>query len=387
MPTLSPQYASKLADSIYAVKSDDTRRTFTIKYKEDMELEGFGTPAGKGALSGTTGAFVFIKSEHVMGVAAIGKGIYKNQAFVALKGTASLLDALTDANAGIKRFHTGGYVHQGFYYTFQSLLPHLKAFQANLDGRSIHTIHCVGHSLGGALATLVADWLNSRLTCEVKLYTFGSPRVGLDLFASRATRTIAVHNIHRVYHRTDPVPMVPTWPFVHVPVGGPDYLIDSAMGSVPWQYHSMAEYMKSTKNKQWLELMSARPQDHLDQAIENWLKSDGVLALTANTLDMMNAALWYVVKKIINAAGIVLVGGFATTFTLLDRLAYLLSTAFDLTKKLSEWVVCLIKKMAQLLGIAIKEGMNLTHSFIRHVFIRLHAEVGRMIRQAGNLIG
>src|SRR5690606_14090100 len=132
MVELSPQYASELADDIYVVKSDLTRGDFKAVYEDDMELDGFDSPALKGGLSGTTGAFLFIKSEHVMGVAAVGKGAYKQQAFVVLKGTASLLDALTDANVGLKQFATGGYVHQGFYYTFQSFLPHLKAFSATL---------------------------------------------------------------------------------------------------------------------------------------------------------------------------------------------------------------------------------------------------------------
>lgn len=386
MVELSPQYASELADDIYVVKSDLTRGDFKAVYEDDMELDGFDSPALKGGLSGTTGAFLFIKSEHVMGVAAVGKGAYKQQAFVVLKGTASLLDALTDANVGLKQFATGGYVHQGFYYTFQSFLPHLKAFSATLAKHRITTIHCVGHSLGGALATLSADWLKSQLSCEVKLYTFGSPRVGLDLFASQATTEIGVDNIFRVYHRTDPVPMVPTWPFVHVPHADADYLIDSSVKLLPWYYHSMGEYKSSVKGKAWVEIRSNRPKGHMDKSIENWLKADGALALTASTLELLGAALWYVVKKVIQAAGVVLVGGFATTFTLLDRLAYLMSIAFDVGKELSSWVVCLVKKMAQLLGIVVKEGVSLTHRFIRYVFIRLHTEVGRLVRDAGRML-
>lgn len=386
MPSLSPQYASELADDIYVVKSDLTRGDFKAVYENDMELDGFDSPAVTGGLSGTTGAFVVIKSEHVMGVAAIGKGAYRNQAFVVLKGTASLLDGLTDANAGLKRFATGGYVHQGFYYTFQSFLPHLRAFKARLSQHGIHTIHCVGHSLGGALATLAADWLRAQVSYHIKLYTFGSPRVGLELFASHATTAIRASNIYRVYHRTDPVPMVPTWPFMHVPHSGVDYLIDSSVTAIPWHYHSMSEYKKSTHGKQWIELYNARPQGHLDQAVENWLRSDGVVSLTANTLDLMNAAIWYVVKKIIQGAGIVLVSGFATTFTLLDRLAYLMSCAIDFGKNLSQWVVYLIRKMARVLGIVVTETTNLTHRFIRYVFLRLYREIAEMIRRAGRLL-
>lgn len=386
MPSLTPQYAAELANDIYVVKSDLTRGDFKAVYEDDMDLEGFDTPSVSHGLSGTTGAFIYIKSEHVMGVATMGKGAYRNQAFVVLKGTASLLDALTDLNTGLKPFPAGGYVHQGFYYTFMSFLPHLRTFQARLSQHGVHTIHCVGHSLGGALATLAAAWLRAHLSQEVKLYTFGSPRVGLNLFASRTTNALGARNTYRVYHRTDPVPMVPTWPFMHVPVRGTDYLIDSPMAAVPWHYHSMSEYLKSTEGKQWVEIANSRPVEQLDQAVENWLRSDGPLSMTANTLELLSAAIWYVVKKIIHASGIALVSGFATTFTLLDRLAYLMSCAYDISRNLSQWVVFLIRKMARLLGIVITEGTNLTYRFIRHIFIRLHSEVAAMIRRAGRLL-
>ena len=40
----------------------------------------------------------------------------------------------------------------GLYYTFDSYLLQLKQFIKGLVGKQITTIHCIGHSLGGALA-------------------------------------------------------------------------------------------------------------------------------------------------------------------------------------------------------------------------------------------
>lgn len=176
---LSPKYSANLANAIYMITEPEGQKIFKLKYKNDIRLED----ASSTKINGKTGALILLKNTHTMGIAACGKGHYKGQAIIALKGTASGYDVLTDLNAGLKRFSTGGAIHQGFYYTFQSFLPQLEEFSQNLP-HEIHTIHCVGHSLGGALATLVADWLSSNTGKIIKLYTFGSPRVGLEHFAS-----------------------------------------------------------------------------------------------------------------------------------------------------------------------------------------------------------
>ena len=139
---------------------------------------------------------------------AEGIHLYKGQAFIAIKGTASLYDALADLNTGVKTLHTGSAVHQGFYYAFDSILNDLRQFITSLKG--VSTIHCVGHSLGGAIVTLAADWIKaSGKSACVKLYTFGSPRVGMNFFASKCRSRLYSDNIYRMCHTTDPVPMVP----------------------------------------------------------------------------------------------------------------------------------------------------------------------------------
>ena len=45
-------------------------------------------------------------------------------------------------------------------------------------GGNVGTVHCVGHSLGGALATLAAEWLKKSKvvnSVDVKLYKGGDP--------------------------------------------------------------------------------------------------------------------------------------------------------------------------------------------------------------------
>ena len=400
--TLEPRYAAILAQDAYRLKNDILRRTVLFERQDEFDiregdkLDAYGQKElyinGGKQLSGKTGALIFVKTSHIMGMCAFGIGKYSDHAFVILKGTASLFDGLTDLNAGIKRCHTGGQVHQGFQDTFDSFLPKLKEFQTELAKRSgIHTIHCIGHSLGGALATLTADWLSSYSTATVKLYTFGSPRVGLPYFASNFTSRVNSENIYRVHHKTDPVPMVPTWPFTHTPNQGTDYLLDSGLALVPWKYHFMEHYLDSVSgNSQisldWLTLKAKRPPELMDSAIESWLKSDGPVSLCLNTARVLDAALLWVIKKIIHLSGIVLIGVGTTTFTILDRLAYMMHKAYDFSKDLGMWVMRLIKRMARAIGIIVTETTTLSVAFIRMIFIRIHQSVSELVRKASRAI-
>jgi triacylglycerol lipase len=372
-----PQFWAELASNVYLIKDESTRRGFKLKYQKIFNMEGSVMAEGK------TGAFVIVKNSHTMGFMAIGAEEHKNHAFVAFKGTASLYDALTDLNAGIRASHSGGYVHQGFYYAFESIFMELQKFISSLQG--ITTVHCVGHSLGGAIATLAADWIKSTgSAAQVNLYTFGSPRVGLEMFARKCTSRLVTDNIYRVYHKTDPVPTVPTWPFVHVPASNADYLLFSPVSAVPWEYHLMKHYINSVKNAAgWKALKSNRPKGYGQIAVERWLASDGVVSFTANTLELLDVAMVYVVEKALHAAGITIVTGFSSAFTLLDRMAMFMAKAAKVSVKVSIWVYHLIKKMAALIGVQVKEGMDLTVGFIRMVFLRVHQRVSDMIWRIG----
>lgn len=371
---LDPRYAARLASNVYGIDDPDTLSLFLGIYKSDMEVN-----QAKMATA-VTGGYI-LKKPHAMAVFSAGKGAYQGQAFAAFMGTASLYDALTDLNTGVTTSHTGAHVHQGFHRAFNSVLFELKQFAAGLKGVTV--VHCVGHSLGGAIATLTADWLRaSSSVARANLYTFGSPRVGLSMFADKCTERVLASNIYRAHHETDPVPMLPTWPFFHVPTSDVDYLISSPVAAVPWEYHLMRHYIRSAEAAEsWQKIQSNRPQGYGQAAIENWLKSDGVISLTANTLGLLGAALQYVIEKAAQATGIALVSGFSASFTLLDRMAMLLAKAEKLAVDTSAWVRHLVRKMAALVGITVKSGVDLTVEFIRLVFLKLHQRITDMVRQ------
>jgi len=75
-----------------------------------------------------------------------------------------------------------------------------------------------GHSLGGALATLLTLDVahNSKLPTPV-VYTYASPRVGDYLFKDDYNDTVATS--YRMYNSTDAVPDMPLWPYTSVKTG------------------------------------------------------------------------------------------------------------------------------------------------------------------------
>src|SRR5690554_3068096 len=125
---------------------------------------------------------------------------------ISVRGTEGLQDWLRDFDARqvvVEEFE--GEVHRGFYGAFAAVKEFIERyFEGFLT--SAHTIVVCGHSLGGAIALLLADWLR-RLpgSPSVVLYTFGAPRAGNTTFVESAKDL--VH--HRLVNHNDPVPGVP----------------------------------------------------------------------------------------------------------------------------------------------------------------------------------
>jgi hypothetical protein len=117
-------------------------------------------------------------------------------------------------------------VHNGFLRIFSSLRLVIAGeetpFQAALPGLVAgHSVTFVGHSLGGALATLAgvdAARMSPGDAPGLRVVTFASPRVGDPGFAALANALVG--RIDRVCNIVDPVtalpPTTPFTPYTHV---------------------------------------------------------------------------------------------------------------------------------------------------------------------------
>lgn len=234
MRDLTPQIAIRLAEAAYEIKDKKGGN-----YKApilDLLAKDFDFNLSNNVVQGTSGSVMEHIFKHKTGFAVIGtgkkSGNYNGHTVIALRGTANKRDVVTDMHCGLSTSANNLPAHAGFNKTFNSIKPALDGyFTKNSSG----PVHCVGHSLGGALAHLTANWLHSKQSGRpVSLYTFGAPRVGYAGFADKTSNSL--HRVFRCTHSADPIPLVPFWPFVHTEG---EYTLNAAP-NINAQAHRMA---------------------------------------------------------------------------------------------------------------------------------------------------
>lgn len=144
-------------------------------------------------------------------------------------------------------------VHKGFYKAeqacFTEVLTEIKTLQAQFPS---YSVVATGHSLGAALALLTSmDLINSGIK-NVKMWNFGSPRVGNTKFANYVDSYIPDHN--RVTHHKDMVPHTPMHErFTHIDhewyQPGDDMFVQECVGnedsdcSYQWHFTSIQDHL------------------------------------------------------------------------------------------------------------------------------------------------
>lgn len=385
MPALSPTISATLAKDVYALVNyqalEDVYIYLNKKHKKNFTFNNNNMVKGK------TGGPGIIKCRTAFGFTLVGQGAFEGHAFILFRGTEFLADWLTNFNTTVSSSACGQPVHDGFNETFNTMKPKLLTFMLYLQSQKIQSVHCIGHSLGGAIATLCADWI-AKSWQKPYLYTFGSPRVGLAGFARACTRRLKVDKqdrIFRAYHRTDIVPLVPVWPFIHTPTKGKDYYLPSP-GIIPWgTYHKVDTYVTSVTGRTW-ELLGSTPAKHTNAGIERWLKRHPTIGFTLSSIEWLSDALLYVLKKCAGSAALAISNTFTSTFSLMDQIAYILKKGLDKTKSVSEWVIRLLNRIMFMLGYnrSAVLAVEYNQEMIRFLFMKLQYRFNTYAKRALN---
>jgi triacylglycerol lipase len=128
--------------------------------------------------------------------------------FVAFRGTEIIREWVDDLKISLVPCFLPQYgkVHEGFselYMTFNGAL--LTALKAHAAGN----VYVAGHSLGAALATLAAIDIRENLKATLSaVYTYGSPRVGNDVFSAQYNAALG-NKTCRMMNSSDLVPEIP----------------------------------------------------------------------------------------------------------------------------------------------------------------------------------
>ncbi len=361
MATLSPLIASDIARAAYQARLKRKSIFIESATKAHFKFEVDDVIHGRSG-----GYFYRPKTGFVIAGSGISS-LHKNDIVFAFRGTKTLADGLTNATANSKGTQTGELVHNGFQSTFNSMIPDLKLFLKNNTSSGFGNIHCVGHSLGGALATLAANWLkvSSDVNAKVRLYTFGAPRVGGKSFSLNASNR--VDTIYRCVNGADPVPKVPVWPFYHAPFNGSEYLASRQQGFSP-SCHGVTEYVKLTNFHQWDKIYSQKSANVLERVVLNY----------NNRLQAKSTDIW--ADKIAAAILTLLIDGGWAAFvlgaqnlgssisTVYDAIARSMTKIAEISGELAERVKGLLGHMLVFAGKGANVAIKFTFSFIRWVF-------------------
>jgi len=185
---------------------------------------------------------------------------------IAIRGTANKQNIRQDVQVVLVKDSVLGVVlHKGFrddaLKVLADLKPHLK---------EDHTVRVTGHSLGGAIALILTNYIFREGYKVDRLVTFGQPKVTDD----KTNHTYKIANpeykkITRVVRENDPIPMVPARPkYGHVGSAvvlkeGPEYVFLDAndadrlsigdfwrsFGDAHLKDHSMELYLTNIQGK------------------------------------------------------------------------------------------------------------------------------------------
>lgn len=349
---LKPVTAAELALRVYAVNENnpDDIKSFL--------MQPIFRKGSSKVLVARVGGHILRAAKDSFGVIAFGaeKTPFANDLFLIFRGTTTAnknADWITDARIGVTTSAKGKPVHIGFNDTFNSMRKQISAFVAGekFSGR----VHCIGHSLGGAVATLAADWCKPHISDEVILYTFGSPRVGLSIFSASTTRKLGKENIHRTFNTTDPVPMVPIFPYNHLPFMSYGHRLDSDDLITSGEAHSMKKYVHKLRSLgvgNWLGVPREKAIFNHRSAIDEWLDSRrDENPEDSRTFAKLETAirlfLRQKLKRAIEDTHLIIMG----VHTFIDYLAKELHRAAMLIDETSELVKRLMRKIMRVLGI------------------------------------
>ncbi|WP_018691008.1 lipase family protein [Algicola sagamiensis] len=382
MSTLTPLQAAEFADLVYEAK--DVSTLDEIAFPTSLMTQYIFSNKAVEPIKGRSGS-PLLKSKGFV-LPAFGIGLTnKDDLVLSFRGTAGKRDVVTDLNCGFSGADCGSVVHSGFNNTFNSfkdeLIPLVKSIKPG------NTIHCVGHSLGGALASLAADWIRRHYHRDVKLYTFGSPRVGTEGFSRSTTNLLTHNNIYRCVNGGDPITMIPVWPFLHAPHEGIAYFCSSEMTIINPLQHKMVRYIDNVKTHDWNKLEVGLGDDYLKKV---YLKQENA-SWVRRTLNWAKRISQALVTLLYDAgpkgAGLMAMASVGNTLNLFDRISMILHDEYVIQKPHSQQhLQGLLAHMMTFCGYSVGRAVEMSVKNIRWIFGKMMDKLQRMAKEALDIV-
>ncbi|WP_370264321.1 lipase family protein [Limnobacter sp.] len=343
-----------------------------------LHTSGFTTLAGKSGIFNIDRLSGF-------GFVARGTGSRSNELMLVTRGTNfehNKFDLATNANVSFGIGPRGNLVHGGFLKTFKSYQSQLLEFVGAKGASRPSVIHCMGHSLGGALANLNACALRDA-GFNVCLYTMGAPRVGIVSYAQDMTKQIGSAKIRRLVNPCDPVPMVPLFPYTHASQGPSEFLVHHGE-KVGVDAHLMSSgYSKMAHSSSWSDFTPMPPALSAQaDLLREFARLGGGMMFNAQLLDLIARLTKRVLLDMGHVALITVQGALSLAFTAWDLLAELLMKAFNTSVVLAQEVHTIVNSMLGFLGRPPKSGQDITLVTLHWVLNQFSVEMAARAQQA-----
>lgn len=385
MSELSPTKALAFATAAYDAADfslDDLRGVLAVSCP-DIDTKSLIR------LNGTAGMFSDVQSG--FGFIARLKGARSKEILIASRGTDPLRasDVGTDLNALLVQGPTGQRIHKGFNSTFKSYVQQVDAYlKPQTLGFKPSAIHCVGHSLGGALANLNAAAC-AELGYNAYMYTLAAPRVGTLPYAEHVSKKFNADHTYRIANASDPVTMVSCYPFIHAPYQRGTYLLNGGMLIVNPANHLLGIGYQSLGGKSWAQLKAESdgqillleqtlfPGNNFGIGVDKML-SMPVLHFSVTLLRSINLAINKLLQKI-GAHNLMCVNHFSTgAFTTLDQLAEMLARAASVCIDHAIEVYSMYAAVMRFLGRAAGSAKDMTVALLRWSFNLMYSTLTGM---------
>ncbi len=192
-----------------AVDNNGNKTTVTSKKNDKGQVESLTTDLGNGRVEKISA--VYSQNGKLMDALVVDKG---NGNFeVAIRGTKTGADWDKNRRVGMTApdAKDGAQHHSGYEVRASELAPAIE----KLMPKEVQTVKFSGHSLGGAVAQVLAVKTKEKHPeYKIETVTFGSPHVGNKAFAERIQRATDGNNV-RVVTANDPIPSSLAGDYVH----------------------------------------------------------------------------------------------------------------------------------------------------------------------------
>ncbi|RFS21802.1 lipase family protein [Chitinophaga silvatica] len=163
---------------------------------------------------------------------------------ISFKGTDGGVDGLNNLQANWTKFLDGTDVHTAFYQAANAFYPDIVRDEIVKDALNNNKpIYLTGHSKGGAIATLIARMITiNKPGKKLKVFTFGSPRVGSSQFALKYEDKNEIDHL-RVESCGDLIPHLPLYKDEYkLPNSYLDFIPKILIPSSLYEYASVGKY-------------------------------------------------------------------------------------------------------------------------------------------------